>query len=349
MKNVNLAVIGAGPAGLSAAIEAAKYGVKTVIIDENLSPGGQLFKQIHKFFGSKDQMAGSRGFEIGEILLSRAKDNNVEIMLNAMALGIDEHNTLAVIKDGLYLEIHAQKIILCCGATEKPLAFPGWTLPGVMGAGAVQTLVNIHRVIPGKRIWMIGSGNVGLIVTYHLLQAGVKVQAIIDAAQAITGYSVHAAKVRRAGIPFMLGYTVNRAIGKKELKKIELIMVDEKFNKIPSAKMIVDADILCLAVGLSPSTELARMAGCKIDYHAALGGYIPAVNESMQTSVKDIYAAGDMIGIEEASIAMEEGRLAGLSCAVELGYCTDYKTAQKAFYDIRTYLNQLRCRGGQIS
>lgn len=345
MNNFDLVIIGAGPAGLSASIEASKHGVKTLIIDENASPGGQLFKQIHKFFGSKDQMAGFRGYEIGEKLLTLAKGNNVSIMLNTRVIGIDEHNTLAVIRNGVYQEINPKKIILCCGATEKPLAFPGWTLPGVMGAGAAQTMVNIHRVIPGSEIYMIGSGNVGLIVSYHLLQAGVHVKAIIEASKEITGYSVHAAKLRRSGIPFMLGYTINRALGNDHLEKIELIKVDENFNKIPSTEIQLDADTLCLAVGLAPSTELVRMIDCALDYNSTLGGYIPIVNENMETSIKNIYAAGDMIGIEEASIAMEEGRLAGLCCAADLGYCTDTQEAKKIHNDIRSGLKQLRSKG----
>lgn len=348
MKNYDLAIIGAGPAGLSASIEASKHGVKTIIIDENISPGGQLFKQIHKFFGSKEQMAGFRGYEIGEKLLSLAKDNKVDIMLNTKAIGIDEHNTLAVIKNEVYLEINPKKIILCCGATEKPLAFPGWTLPGVIGAGAAQTLVNVHRVIPGKNIFMIGSGNVGLIVSYHLLQAGIGVKAIVEASQKINGYLVHASKLRRTGIPFMLGYTINRALGKDKLERIELIKVDEKFNKIPSTEIQFVADTLCLAVGLSPSTELARMIGCNLDYNSALGGYIPVVNENMETSIKNIYAAGDMIGIEEATIAMEEGRLAGLCCAEDLGYCTDKVATKNALNDVQGHLKQLRSKGRNI-
>lgn len=345
MENYDLAIIGAGPAGLSASIEASKHGVKTIIIDENISPGGQLFKQIHKFFGSKDQMAGFRGYEIGEKLLSLAKDNKVDILLNTKAIGIDEHNTLAVIKNKVYLEINPKKIILCCGATEKPLAFPGWTLPGVMGAGALQTLVNIHRVIPGEKIFMIGSGNVGLIVSYHLLQAGTRVKAIVEASQEINGYLVHASKLRRSGIPFMLGYTINRAMGKEQLERIELIKLDEKFNKIPSTEIQFDADTLCLAVGLSPSTELARMIGCNLDYNSTLGGYIPIVDENMETSIKNIYAAGDMIGIEEATIAMEEGRLAGLCCAEDLGYCTNEASTKNILNDVRGHLKQLRSKG----
>lgn len=342
MKNIDVAIVGAGPAGLSAAIEAAKYGVKALVIDENRQPGGQLFKQIHKFFGSQAQMAGIRGYEIGKKLLASAQMHHVQMHLNTQVIGIDETNTLAVIKDHHYSEIKARKIILCCGAAEKTLAFPGWTLPGIMGAGAAQTLVNIHRVLPGEKILMVGSGNVGLIVTYHFLQAGANVKAVIDAAHSIKGYGVHAAKIKRAGIPIMLGCTINRAIGKKQVEKAELIRVDKRFNKIPSTEIQMDVDTICLAVGLSPSTELARMAGCKLYYDAKLGGYIPLINQDMQTTLEDIYAAGDMTGIEEASIAMEEGRIAGISCAIDLGYCPDTAASQKVVQNIRLNLSQLR-------
>lgn len=345
MKSVDLAIIGAGPAGLCASIEASKYGVSTIIIDENKSPGGQLIKQTHKFFGSKEQMAGLRGYDIGKNLLSLSKENNVEIMLNTKVIGIDSNKTIAAIKDEKLIEINAKKIILCCGATEKPLAFKGWTLPGVMGAGAAQTLVNLYRVIPGEKIFMVGSGNVGLIVAYQLLQAGVKVKAVIDASQSITGYAVHAAKLKRNGIPFMLGYTVNRAIGEKQLEKIELIKVDEKFNKIPSTELIFEADTLCLAVGLSPSTELIRMLGGKMEYNSKLGGYVPKVKDNMETSISGIYAAGDITGVEEASIAMEEGRLAGLCCAYDLGCCKDNNLAKESINNIKAILRQLRNSG----
>lgn len=342
MTTVELAIVGAGPAGLSAAIEASKNGVHTVLFDENNRPGGQLFKQIHKFFGSKHQMAGMRGYEIGNKLLELAEKYHVNIHLNSQVIGIDPSNTLAVIKNNKYFEVKARRIILCCGATENPLAFPGWTLPGVMGAGAAQTMVNIHRVIPGKKILMVGSGNVGLIVAYHLLQAGAKIQAIIDASPTITGYVVHAAKLKRAGIPLLLGCTIHRAIGKDQVEEVEIIQVDQNFRKIPSTERKIDADTVCLAVGLSPSTELARMIGCKLYYNSKLGGYVPKVNEYMQTSNKDIYAAGDITGVEEASIAMEEGKLAGLCCAIALGYYSKDVVMQKQLDNVKSRLHDLR-------
>ncbi len=342
MKNIDLAVIGAGPAGLTAAIEASKYGVKTLVIDENSQPGGQLFKQIHKFFGSKEQMAGIRGNQIGKTLFESAKNHHVEIKLDAQVIGINKDNILTYIKDEKYSEIKARKIILSCGATEKPLSFPGWTLPGIMGAGAAQTLVNINKVVPGKKVLMVGSGNVGLIVSYHLLQAGIKVVAIIDVAQQVKGYDVHAAKIKRAGIPIILGFTINRAIGNDHVEKVELVEVDSNFKKIPDTQVLLDIDTVCLAVGLSPSVELAQILGCKLHYNAKLGGYIPIIDQNMQTSVDNIYAVGDMTGIEEASVAMEEGRLAGLVCADDLGCYTNKIDLQKEIANIRSRLSDLR-------
>ncbi|MGC8850403.1 MAG: FAD-dependent oxidoreductase, partial [Candidatus Bathyarchaeia archaeon] len=140
--NPELSIIGSGPAGLSAAIESAKYGVKVEVIDENILPGGQLFKQIHKFFGSKTHYAGVRGYDIGWRLLKEAEDEKVAIRLNTIAWGVFKSNNTNI-SIGLFDQQRGflskpKKLIVATGATENPLSFPGSTLPGVMGAGAVQ-------------------------------------------------------------------------------------------------------------------------------------------------------------------------------------------------------------------
>ena len=181
MKRHELIVIGAGPAGLSAAIEAKKNGMDVIVFDENQRPGGQLFKQIHKFFGSKEHHAKVRGFRIGQQLLEEAEGLGVRVELDATVMGIYENKEVTVKKDG---EVHHYKgdaIIIATGAAENMIPFKGWNIPGVIGAGAAQTMMNIQGVQPGQKILMVGSGNVGLVVSFQLLQAGCEVVAIIDA------------------------------------------------------------------------------------------------------------------------------------------------------------------------
>lgn len=341
MIETECAIVGAGPAGMSAAIEAARAGVRVSLFDENPRPGGQLIKQIHKFFGSKDHRAGIRGIDIGQQLLKDAQDLQVNIQLDTVVWGIFEKNTLGIAKKGLVDRVSAKKIILASGASENMVAFPGWTLPGVMGAGAAQTLMNLHRILPGKRVLMVGSGNVGLIVSYQLLQAGAEVVALIEAAKKIGGYLVHAAKVKRIGVPIYTSHTVKEAQGTHSVEKAVITKVDERWNPIQGTEMEIKVDTICIAAGLSPLAELAWMAGCSFIWCAELGGHIPVHDENLETTVKGLYVAGDVTGIEEASTAMEEGRLAGTAVAQSLGY-TDEEKVKTIRSEINSRLAELR-------
>ena len=323
MREVDLAIVGAGPAGLSAAIEAAKAGVEVVLIDENQKPGGQLFKQTHKFFGTMEHYAGIRGIAIGEKLLRDTKELDVEVLLETTAWGIFNRNILGLIQNDRGRQLRAKRILLATGANENPLPFPGWTLPNVMGAGAVQTLINIQRVLPGRRALMVGAGNVGLIVAYHLMQAGAEVVRVVEAKPKIGGWGVHATKLTRYGVPIETSMTIKRAEGKERVERAVLIKMDKDWNEIPGTEESIDVDLVCLAVGLGPMYDLAWIAGCKFEYIENLGGYIPKHDEYMETSVEGIYVAGDSTGIEEASVAIEEGRLAGIAIAHSLGYIKD--------------------------
>ena len=238
MKRYDLIVVGAGPAGLCAAIEAAKNGLHAVVFDENDRPGGQLFKQIHKFFGSKEHKAKVRGFNIGAELLQEAADAGVEVALNATVAGLYLDKEVVVHVGGGVAHYKADTVVIATGAAENMVTFPGWTLPGVIGAGAAQTLMNLHRVQPGSRILMLGTGNVGLVVSYQLLQAGCEVVALADAAPRIGGYGVHAAKVARCGVPFFLGHTIVRAEGNDHVTGVTIAAVDEKFQIKPGMLQI---------------------------------------------------------------------------------------------------------------
>lgn len=319
-----LAIVGAGPAGLSASIVARRAGVDVLLIDENARPGGQLFKQIHKFFGSRAHKAGTRGINIGTELLRESEELGIHIWLKGEVCGIENGHNLWVVRDRNRSEIvKAKKIILATGATENAVTFPGWDLPGVMGAGAAQTMINVNRVLPGRKVIMLGSGNVGVIVAYQLMQAGAEVVAVLEAAPVLGGYGVHTAKVSRAGVPFYVSHTIKRAFGTNHVEAVEIVELDNSFKQIPGTEQILDADTVCLATGLTPLTELAWLAGCKFNFVPALGGHLPIHDEKMHTTQPDIFIAGDISGIEEASTAMEEGRLAGINAAQELGYISE--------------------------
>ncbi|MBI4721856.1 MAG: FAD-dependent oxidoreductase [Candidatus Stahlbacteria bacterium] len=333
-------VIGGGPAGLSAAITARELGIQQVlVVDENPLPGGQLIKQTHKFFGSRHHFCGVRGIDIAVLLLSRlkqglqptqceARDNGIEILLNASAVGIYDYSRsgdlshngkiVSIATESELIQVHCKRIIVSTGAQENMLNFSNNDLPGIYGAGAVQTLVNVYGVPPGKKVLMVGSGNIGLIVSYQLMQAGIQVVGIIEALNKIGGYLVHAAKVRRLGIPIYISHTIKEAIGEKYVEAAVIVELNAQWNEISGTEQKIECDVICLACGLSPSTELLHQAGCKMVYTPEMGGYVAWHNERLQTSIDSIYVAGDSSGIEEAVTAILEGRIAGASCVYDI-------------------------------
>lgn len=327
MERYDMIVIGAGPAGLSAAIEAAKNGLRPIVFDENAKPGGQLFKQIHKFFGSKEHKAKIRGFRIGDDLLAEAGESGVEVVLNATVVGLYPEKEVTVKIGDEIRHYKGDSILVATGASENMVPFCGWTTPGVIGAGAAQTMMNLHHIKPGNKILMLGSGNVGLVVSYQLLQAGCEVVAVVDAAPRIGGYGVHAAKIARCGVPFYLSNTIVEVTGGEAVDGVTIAEVDSHFRFIPGTEKHFDVDTVCVAVGLSPMAQLLKQAGCRMK--DTPGGYIPECDAYGATSVPGIYAAGDVAGIEEASSAMIEGRIAGASIANYLGYLDEADLKQK--------------------
>jgi len=346
LRKTEIAVIGGGPAGLSAAVSATQMGARVTLLDRNQKLGGQLVKQTHKFFGSEQQYACVRGVDIAGVLANKLDRDKTDIMLDAAVLGYyQEDGVLGIEQNDKFIKIEPKKVIVATGASERVLTFPNNDLPGIYGAGAAQTLMNEHGVVPGSNVLMVGAGNVGLIVSYQMMQAGVKVKAIIDAAPRITGYLVHASKVRRLGIPIHTSYTVKEAHGKENLERATIWRLDESWQPIEGTEIDLDVDVMCIAVGLSPLNELLWQAGCQMKYIPELGGHTTLRNEDMETSVKGIYVAGDVAGVEEATSAMVEGSLAGLCAAKSLGHDNgSYKELrQEAIHHLRTL------RSGPIS
>lgn len=343
MREAELVIIGGGPAGLCAAISAAESGAKVLIIERNKTLGGQLVKQTHMFFGSEKQYASTRGIDITGILINKLNQykENVEILTETTVVGMFADGIISVLhKENNYYKIKPNAVIVATGAFEKALAFPNNDLPGIYGAGAVQTLMNVHGVKPGDRVLMVGAGNIGLIVSYQLMQAGVEVAAILDAAPKIGGYLVHASKIRRMGVPILTSHTVKEAIGKNFIEKAIVCEVDEKFQPIEGTEKVFDVDVMCISVGLTPLNELLAMRGCEMKFVPQLSGFVPLRNESYETTIENVFAAGDATGVEEASAAMVEGYLAGLCAASKIGHTPS--NFDDRLNDYRKQLSDLR-------
>lgn len=335
---IDVLVIGGGPAGLCAGIEARKLGATVLIIDDKPRAGGQLVKQTHMFFGSRSEMAGTRGMRIAAELIAQYKSLGGGLLTETFAVGIYEDQTVgAVHRNNRFIRIQARKIVVAAGAYENMLHFPNCDLPGVYGAGGFQTLMNNDGVLPGKNVLMVGAGNIGLIVSYQLIQAGGDVAAIVEARHNVGGYGVHAAKIRRMGVPILLSHSIKSVGGNGRVEYATLVQLDN-FKEIPGSEFMLEVDAVCLSVGLSPLVELLATAGCELKYIPSLCGQVPWHDDNMRTSLENIYVAGDCSGIEEASAAMVAGKIAGCSAASQILA----KPADKAIQGFHDQLASLR-------
>lgn len=287
-------ILGGGPAGLSGAIELAKAGVRCLIVDDKQRLGGKLTLQTHNFFGSRgDCYAGTRGTDIAQLLEEELRTFGAEVVqmwLSSPAVGIFSDGKVGIVKQGRYVLVEPEILLVACGAREKNLAFPGCDLPGVFGAGAFQTLVNRDLVRPTERLFICGGGNVGLIAAYHALQAGVTVVGLVEALPECGGYKVHLDKLLRLGVPIYTSHTILWAEGEEHLARVVVGRIDEAFHPVPGGEKIFEVDTLLVAVGLAPVNELykkAREYGLRV------------------------FAAGDGEEIAEASAAMFSGRIQG--------------------------------------
>jgi sarcosine oxidase subunit alpha len=213
----------------------------------------------------------------------------------------------------------AKYIVVTTGAFENYLSFPGNYLPGVYGAGGVQTLMNVYGIRPGNKALIVGAGNIGLIVGYQLLQAGVEVEAQIDALPTIGGYLVHASKLKRLGVPIYTGHTIKEARGEECVQGATIVEIDANMKPVEGTEKDFAVDLILISVGLSASNRILCQAGCKHVYVREMAGWIPAHNEHLETTIQGIYVAGDAGGIAEASTAMLEGKIAGAAIAEEEG------------------------------
>jgi len=294
-------IIGAGPAGLSAAIELGKLGVETLLIDDKHRLGGKLVLQTHRFFGSAEAVfAGTRGIDIASKLEAEVKNYpSVQIWTKSTCLAVFSDKKVGVLRDGKkYFLIQPQVLLVASGAREKFIGFRGNTLPGVYGAGAFQTLVNRDLVRPAEKLFIVGGGNVGLIAGYHALQAGIGVVGLVEALPVCGGYKVHKDKLVRMGVPIYTSHTILSANGTDRVESVTIAAVDDQFKPIAGTEQSFECDSVLIAVGLDPVNEFYKKA---VDFN------IPA------------FIAGDAEEIAEASAAIFSGKIRGLEIAKSLG------------------------------
>ncbi len=344
MTRYELAVVGAGPGGIAAATAASAAGVATILLDSQPQPGGQYYR------ASADGPVGRRATQRSAALAGLA-DAKVDIINNALVWGIfpDPGGAgweLAFDTPTGSEAITANTVILATGAYDRSIPFPGWTLPGVLTAGAVQTLLKGSRVLPGKRVLLSGTGPLQLAAAAELTQAGAEVVAVLEAARftwravrhlgALQGQGSRIAEgwdyvrtLRSARVPVRVGWSVIAARGASEVEEAVICPVDAAGRPNDHAAETLAVDTIVVGYGLLPSSGLARLAGCAEEFRPELGGYAPQRDARMETSRRGVYAAGDGASIGGAALAEVEGAIAGTAVAERLG-----KLSQKAAREV---------------
>lgn len=329
-------VVGGGPAGMQAAIEAGQRGIGVVIVDDKDRLGGQLLKQTHTFFSDVKYAAGKRGFKLGEEMIAQLdRLPNVRAITETSAVGYYPNEDIMLLKgpNNTSLKVRAKKYLVATGAYEKTLVFGNNDLPGVYGAGGVQTLLNVFGIKPGNRGILLGTGNVALMVAYHLLQAGIEVAGVYAPSfRRVRGYFVHAAKIQRHGVPVVTRHTIVKALGRKEVKGAIMTKLNPDYSHVPGSEFKVDCDFICVGVGLNPAYDLVQLFNPKMVRSGVLGGFIPIRDKTFRFA-ENAYIAGDCGSIEEATTAILEGGLAGLHVTEALDIRSEEITEKIAEYE----------------
>jgi NADPH-dependent 2,4-dienoyl-CoA reductase/sulfur reductase-like enzyme len=353
-------VIGAGPAGLEAAISAGETGVKTVLIDQQPGPGGQYYARPPAEFR---QAKKTKSDQEAELLVQLLDGLPVVKRYRACAWGIFPQGGGAGWQILLYGEdapkqLVASTLVLATGAYDTPVAFPGWTLPGVITAGAALALLKHQRVAPGKRAVVCGSGPLVLSAAAHLIDAGVEVAGVYEAARLLPkglryaptmlgqGHRIsegmaYLTRMLRAGARYHTGWTILEARGDGQVEEALVARLDAQGMPVPGSEQRLAVDTVVCGFHLAPDTGIARMIGCELAYRPKQGGWVPVRDEVMQTSLPGVYAAGDGAGIGGAENARLEGILAGTAAAVRLG-CLDEKRAGEIYGRLKPQLARQR-------
>lgn len=336
--STDVLIIGAGAAGLSAAALISSVGVNVVVLDENALPGGQYYRQS-RLAGSLPAKIVGPSQDAGRALIDQVNLEYARIYTDTLVWGVEGNNTVLYAQGGRSGRISSKAIILATGAHERVIPFPGWTLPGVMTAGAAQTLLKAQGLLPGKRIVIAGTGPFLFPVSTQLAAAGARLEAVCELSRdrlwplrvdqpyrhlriyrEALGYL---AKMRRLGLHVSMGTGVVEALGDVALREVTIADFDEAHNEVPSTRRTVAADTLLTSFGFVPNVQVARLLGCDMGWDPVQKTWFVEANARLQTSRQGTYVAGEIVGIGGHRVARSEGHFAAGSALEDLGYKLD--------------------------
>ena len=355
----DVVVIGGGPAGIAAASTAASLGLKVALIDERVTFGGQIFKRVGPGFDLEGKKSLGKDYARGSELIDELDHANLSTFPSTTVLTIDDGQVITSHPSEGVRAFGYRYLVIAPGAYDRPVAFPGWTLPGVMTAGAVQTLVKTQRISPGSRIFFAGSGPLALAFSAQLISLGAPVFKVIESARFPSPINIlrlasrvggnldlarDAAKYRsallKARVPFHYGRIIIRAEGKGRLESVTHAKADKDWNPIPGTEVTEACDALCVGYGFFPSHELFRLVDCSFEYDENKGGFAVRKDEWGATSVDAVYAVGDGTGVTGSYSAVAQGRLAAIDIAYKSGKLNEEQRDARS----RPYKKELRAR-----
>ena len=311
-------IIGGGPAGLSAALGAKKKGSRNILIIERSEKlGGILNQCIHNGFGLHTFKEELTGPEYAFRYIEMVEKEKIPFLLNTTVLSVSPHSVTYINEEEGVKTIDTKAIVLAMGCRERPrgaLNIPGDRPAGIFSAGTAQYLTNIEGKMPGKRVVILGSGDIGLIMARRMEIEGAKVLAVVELMPYSSGLKRNIVQcLDDFSIPLLLSHTVTKIEGRKRVERITVSEVDEKRKPIPGTEITFDADTLLLSVGLLPENELSRKAG--ISMSTVTGG--PVVDNNFQTDSDGIFACGNVLHVHDlVDYVSSEAEKAGENAAL---------------------------------
>ena len=318
LQDIELVVIGGGPAGLAAAIKAKETGIENVLIIERAEQlGGLLHQCIHNGFGLQYFNEDLTGPEYAHRFIEKVKDLEIRFLLESMVIDIspDRKTTVVSAEEGI-VHLCPGAVVLAMGCRERTrgaINIPGTRPAGIFTAGVAQRFINVEGFIPGKKIVILGSGDVGMIMARRLTLEGAKIEAVVEILPYVGGLIRNEVQcLHDFDIPLLLQHTVSEIHGLNRVEAVTIAKINENFHPIPGTEKKIACDTLLLSVGLIPENELSLKAGVKLD--PVRGG--PLVNEIMETNVPGIFAGGNVVQVHDlVDYVTLESEMAGFNAA----------------------------------